>query len=171
MSSELMTNSVSSAVIRRQIHNAVKHSLKRSEFSQVEVFQQEVLKGRAVREAINRKERTIVELIQLIDRGRKFREWVVKLPEDTRLIAEYINDITADTWADKLPAKALRYLLFTGGGVLASLAASTGTGTALGLTLSGVDSFLVDKFLRGWKPNQFVNDQLAPFVNVGPYEF
>jgi hypothetical protein len=31
--------------------------------------------------------------------------------------------------------------------------------------VSGIDTFLLDRVLHGWKPNQFVDGALADFIN------
>jgi hypothetical protein len=68
-------------------------------------------------------------------------------------------------WADKLPPKTLRWLLFTGGG-LALGAAFTNplTGAIAGTALSLADSFLLDKLIKGWRPSQFIEGPLKDFV-------
>jgi hypothetical protein len=37
-------------------------------------------------------------------------------------------------------------------------------GAAVGIGLSAGDYFLLDKVIKGWKPNQFVNGPLKDFV-------
>jgi hypothetical protein len=49
-------------------------------------------------------------------------------------------------------------------GDTAGLLFSPLAGTAVGIGLSAGDSFLVDKLIKGWKPNQFVNGPLKEFV-------
>jgi hypothetical protein len=75
--------------------------------------------GRAIREAVNSGEKTIGDVIKLLKHGRKFRDWVVAVPPDTDLIKEYVRVCTRDTWADKIPTKSMRWLLFTSAGLVA----------------------------------------------------
>jgi hypothetical protein len=64
---------------------------------------------------------------------------------------------------DGLPAKSLRWLIFTGAGLL--LGGIPGAVGLVASTLSGAsDTFLVDHLVRGWKPNQFVEGPLREFV-------
>jgi hypothetical protein len=42
--------------------------------------------------------------------------------------------------------------------------ATGGIGTAVGLGLSVGDAFLLDKIIKGWKPNVFVENELKNFV-------
>jgi hypothetical protein len=72
--------------------------------------------------------------------------------------------VTQSTWVDKLPSKTIRWLLFSGAGLGLDAMGAGGVGTALGIGLGAVDSFFLDSILKGWKPNQFVEGSLAPFV-------
>jgi hypothetical protein len=47
---------------------------------------------------------------------------------------------------------------------LAGLAMTPGAGVATGIGLSAADYFLLDRLLKGWKPNQFVEGSLRPFL-------
>ena len=64
------------------------------------------------------------------------------------------------SWLDRLPGRAARFALFTSGGAVLDLAAGLPIGLALGLA----DTFILDKLVRGWRPNQFIEDVLAPFT-------
>ena len=39
-----------------------------------------------------------------------------------------------------------------------------GIGTATGVAISAADAFLLDRLLKGWKPNQFIDDSLKKFA-------
>ena len=66
---------------------------------------------------------------------------------------------------DKLPTKGFRWLLFTGLGLGADLFGAGGLGKAIGVGIGAVDTFLLDSTLhKGWRPNQFVESSLIPFV-------
>jgi hypothetical protein len=43
---------------------------------------------------------------------------------------------------------------------------SPAAGAAVGVGLSAADTFLLDKLLKGWKPNQFVEGPLKEFIRV-----
>ncbi len=58
-------------------------------------------------------------------------------------------------WA---PMKVIRFLIFTGGGLLVPALAALG--------LSAADAFVVDRLLGGWRPNQFVNGPLKGFARL-----
>jgi hypothetical protein len=120
--------------------------------------------GRAIREAVNSGEKSIGDVIKLLKHGRKFRDWVVALPSDTDLIKEYIRACTQETWADKIPTKSFRWLMFTGAGLAADSVGAGGIGTAAGIGLSAVDSFFLDTIIRGWRPSHFVEQKIRPFI-------
>jgi len=44
---------------------------------------------------------------------------------------------------------------------------SPATGLAVGAASSAADTFLLDKLLKGWRPNHFVDGKLKPFLDGG----
>lgn len=132
---------------------------------EVAAYQEFVLDdSRAIREAINSGARSLDELVVVLERARKFKEWLTDLSEDTNLIKQYHKDVTSDSWIDKLPNKSARWVLFTGAGVGLDAAGSGGVGTATGVALSALDTFFLDQLLRGWKPHKFVEGTLRGFI-------
>ncbi len=120
--------------------------------------------ARSVREVINSGERSINELFKLLDRAARFREWLAGRNPDAELVSEYLNAISSKTWAEKLPTKSIRFLLFTGGGVVLDMAFAGGIGTATGLALSTLDAFFLDKLVKGWRPSQFIEEPFRQFI-------
>ncbi len=162
LDAELVTDTLHGSILSlrvNQLLNRAKHSRQ-----VVDHFQGFSIDGaRAIREAVNSGERGIDDILRLLERARRFRHWLEKLPPDADLASQYHRDSVADTWADKLPTKLTRWSLFTGVG--AGLDALWGGGgTVAGIALSVVDTFFLDKLIRGWKPNQFVEGTVAPFV-------
>jgi hypothetical protein len=45
-------------------------------------------------------------------------------------------------------------------GLLADSIATGGVGTAIGLTVGALDTFCLDKLFSGWKPNQFIEEEV-----------
>jgi hypothetical protein len=132
---------------------------------EIDLFQDLHLRGaRTVREVINSGERTLPEFFELLDSARKFKEWLRDKNPDERLLNEYFDAVTRDTWLDKLPTKGARWIITTG--LAAAVEAFYPTGAAMiaaqGISLA--DATLLDKILKGWRPNQFVNGQLSDFV-------
>ena len=94
----------------------------------------------------------------------KFRSWLQNVPSDKSLIGEYYRVVSEKTFAERLPTKFTRFIIFTGIGVTLDLFGAGGIGTAVSTGLSAFDSFYLDKILKGWKPNQFIDHQLKPMI-------
>jgi hypothetical protein len=120
--------------------------------------------SRCIREAVNSGERNFDDVLRLVKAGMKFKEWLSKGSQDADLVKEYCREVTRAEWADKLPPKAARWALFAAASGVAGLLLTPVAGLAVGVGLSAGDSFLVDKLIKGWKPNQFVNGPLKEFV-------
>jgi hypothetical protein len=104
------------------------------------------------------------ELLPVLAKARKFHDWLSNQPPDVDLIKAYYKEVTASTWIDKLPTKAARWSLFTGAGMAVDALGGGGIGTAAGIALSAVDTFLLNKIIRDWKPHHFVQGPLKQFV-------
>ncbi len=104
------------------------------------------------------------DLIKLLENSNKFKEWLKDKEPDAKLLKEYFKAVTAKSWVDKLPAKGTRWSIFTGIGLGVDMMGAGGLGTAAGMAVSATDSFLLDKFIKGWKPNQFIEKELTDFV-------
>ncbi len=130
----------------------------------IELFQAEKLgNGHAIREVINSGERSYKDLVKLLQSARKFRHWLQKQEPDIDLINAYYKEVTASTWVEKLPVKVLRWAILTAAGIGLSHTDPIIANTVSG-SLSAVDSLLLDKFIHGWRPNQFVDGPLQHFV-------
>jgi hypothetical protein len=103
------------------------------------------------------------DLLKLLDKAAKFKAWLKNQKPDENLCKNYLREVTASTWIEKLPAKSLRWTLFTGAGLAADSVGAGGIGTAIGVGVSAADAFLLDKIIKGWKPNHFVNEHLTNF--------
>jgi len=131
----------------------------------LEGFQEIVVDdSRSIREAVNSGERTFKDLIHLVDKAQKFKDWLHKTGEDSLLRDDYLKSISVTDWADNLPPKSLRFMIMNGLGIVAGLTLDPVTGIAVGLGLNAADSFLLDRLLKGWKPNHFIEGTLRPFL-------
>ena len=119
----------------------------------------------AVAEAIDGGQRTFAEFMMVLKRAPKFRAWIEERAPTADLVAAYHQHVTADTWIERLPEKAARWVFFQAAGDALGAALPDGRGHALGAALSFVDAFLVDRWTRGWRPSYFVNARLKPFVD------
>lgn len=147
------TNSNSALVRWRQ-----EHLLRRSNLNLQarEQFSELVLADfPSVRDVIDNGERSFNDLLRLLDKAQKFKTWLAKASPDQKLVSQYIEALKADTWADKAPVKGLRYLFSLGSGSLDPTA---------GVVSGAADAFLLDRLLKGWRPNHFVDETLKPFL-------
>jgi hypothetical protein len=127
-------------------------------------FQENVLgSSRAVAEAINSDERTVAELLDLLPHARRFRTWVAGQEPDESLVQNYIGELTASAWLQRLPIKTIRWVMVTASGALGALLGAD-TGFAVGATAGLFDSLLIERMIGGWRPNRFVDGRLRPFV-------
>jgi hypothetical protein len=120
--------------------------------------------GRAIREAVNSGEVSYKDVLRLLENSEKFKSWLRDQPADTRLLKEYFRSASSSTWVDKLPSKTLRWIMFSGAGATVDSLGAGGLGSAIGMTLGAVDSLVLDRLLKGWKPNQFVENSVQPFL-------
>jgi hypothetical protein len=161
--SELATTRASSATMQLKVRDVLEKR-QRSDL-QLASFQDLVFnEAKVLREVINSGERTLAEVLDLLDRAERFRAWTKGHPPSAELCKEYYRAITKDSWVDKLPGKASRWVIFTGAGLGLDALGAGGLGTAAGVALSAVDQFMLDKVVKGWKPSQFVEGPLRQFV-------
>jgi hypothetical protein len=120
--------------------------------------------AKALREVFNAGQISIEDAVGVIRKASKFKEWLGKQDIDADIIKEYYKEISKESLIDRLPAKTTRWATFTGMGMAADLTIAGGFGTATGLAMSVMDSFFLDKLLKGWKPSQFVEDELAMLI-------
>jgi hypothetical protein len=117
---EFSTDPVRSQIIHTKFGKLLQRRFKsRDEISAFQAMHLD--EANAIREAINVNERKFSDFLTLLDRADKFRHWLRVQNPDSGLLREYYRAVTADTWAEKLPTKAARFLVFTGAGLLADL--------------------------------------------------
>lgn len=122
--------------------------------------------GFAIREAINNGDKEFKDFVDVLYKADKFKSWLEEMGDDKSIIKEYHEAVTANTWVDKLPSKAVRWSFFTGAGLVLDMALTGGIGTAIGVGISLGDAFLLDKLIKGWKPSVFVENDLKKFVET-----
>jgi hypothetical protein len=133
--------------------------------AEVQAFEELIFsESRCIREAVNSGERSFDDVLRLVNAGVKFKEWLKKTSQDDDLVKEYCREVTRAEWADKLPPKTARWAIFAAAGAAAGFLLTPLAGAAVGLGLSAGDSFLLDRLIKGWRPNQFVNGPLKEFV-------
>lgn len=110
----------------------------------------------AIREAVNSGRVTFYEVLALLETADKFRHWVAGVPDDKDLKRAYYQAIVKDSKFEKLPIKTSRWACFTAAGLGIDLLGAGGLGTAAGIALGAADTFLLEKWVAGWKPNHFI---------------
>ncbi len=113
----------------------------------------------SIREVINNGERTPQEFIKLMQKAGAFQKWLRAQNPNADLVTEMLREKARADWLETLPAKAMRFGLFTGIGMVADYfapGASNLTGAA--------DTFLVERLGKGWRPHYFVENQLRSFL-------
>jgi hypothetical protein len=118
----------------------------------------------AIRAAVNSGRVSFREVVTLLDKADRFRDWLHLQPAESSLVAEFYKATVENTWAEKLPTRATRWGVFTGLGVAADAFGAGGVGSVAGVWLGALDAFVVDKLIKGWKPHQFVEETLKPLV-------
>ena len=116
--------------------------------------------AKALREAVNSNRINVDDLVALLIRSKRFKEWLVGIAPDKDLIKQYHEEVTRKTFIDQLPGKALRWGLFVGAGVGVSAA----FGPVAGIAVSAFNTFYLDKLIRGWKPNQFIQGDVKKMI-------
>jgi hypothetical protein len=117
-----------------------------------------------IREVVNSGKRNFRDIAHLVRQAEQFREWLKKQGNAEDLRKAYCQDVAHLDWADKLPPKSLRWLMITAAGFGLSAVAGPIAGTIAATALSAGDAFLLDKLLKGWKPNHFIEGPLKQFL-------
>lgn len=162
-SSEIATSKVSSGLMKKKVDHVIDRSLKSSE--QLNRFNELVIdEGKTIREAVNSNQIQVDKMIELLKKSKKFKKWIVGVDVNGDLVKSYIEEVTKESFAEKLPTKSVRWGIFTGIGVAVDLLTAGGAGTLIGAGVGTLDSFVVDKLIKGWKPNQFVDNEIKPLL-------
>lgn len=151
--SELITNDSYSKLIALQLSDSIKKALKGQE--QINLFQDNILYGcPRLGEAFLTHAISSRQLKELLEEGDKWRYWLQKQSEDSNIISEYVEELSKKTLADNTIIKGSRMAVTSLIGFIPIV------GATLEKTASIIDTFFVDKLLRGWKPNHFIQNKL-----------
>ena len=137
------------------------HSLRATEqrLGEIHTFQHHVLNNAAaIREAINSGEKLFADIIPIVEKSRHFKKWLARRDPDISLVSAYLTDVTKKTWTEGLPSKTLRWLSTS---AVSKVADAT---LGAGLLVEIFDTVVVDRILKGWRPNQFIDGSLKKFL-------
>jgi len=161
--SEIFTTPVNSKIISLKFDNIFEGA--KINHDTISQFQKIVLPNyRDLASIINSGGKNYNDLIGLIDKAERFKTWKRDIPNEANFIEEYFKALEKDSWLNKLPVKIGRFSIFEGLGILFDIFGAGGLGTLATTTLSAADSFILDKILNRWKPNQFVKGDLNKFL-------
>lgn len=119
----------------------------------IEAFQLMVANNaREIGESVKMGYRSWDELLDLLCQAKKWKAWLAGKDASSSLLYEYNRAVAKDTWAKAHPMKDIRFLVFTALGLMVP--------PAVGVALSGADTYLIDRAIGGWKPNEFVDGPL-----------
>jgi hypothetical protein len=139
---------VASARVDLSLQRAAQNSAQISAFEEM-VFDD----AHGFADAINGGLISFSEALKVIDQSRRFRTWTKGLSPDANLISEYHKAVTKDTMLQKFPFSVARFAFFNGVGM-----AADGAAPGTGLISSAIDTFIVERIFRGWRPNFFVRN-------------
>lgn len=117
---------------------------------------------KSIKEAVNIGSITPKEVVTIIEKATPFKKWLAGIDRNDDLIRKYYDEATKESKLEKLPNKSIRFGIFTGLGAATDIAISGGLGTITGAAIGAFDTFLLDKMIKGWKPNHFIEQDLLP---------
>lgn len=159
---DVIATALTSKLMKLRVSNVLK-SLDSAQ-DELNAFEEWALDGKNIRDAINNGAKSFDEFLDFLEKSTEFNSWVSGRSDDQSLARDYVREISSKGWLDGLPAKSMRYAVFTGASIITGLLLSTTGGLIAGVGLSAADTFLVDKITKGWRPNHFVNGPLKKFV-------
>jgi hypothetical protein len=122
--------------------------------------------SRAIAQAVNGRQRTFADVLKLVQEAQKFKKWIRNQQESSDLRIEYCRQVSRIGWAEKLPPKTVRWLLTNAISLGIGAKGSPTVAALIGLGISAADAFLLEKLLKGWHPNQFVEGPLKDFIKI-----
>jgi hypothetical protein len=163
---EIATDPTTSIVLRATVSDLTRR--RSASASGIADFEELVLdQAGAIRDAINSGRRSFDEFEGLLERAARFRGWLKNQPHDKKLVKAYFDEVTRDSWVASEPGKAARWFFLNAIGMTASLlTGSDVSGTILAGALSMADTFWLENFAKGWRPDQFVNGALKGFAEA-----
>lgn len=168
LESEIVTSDLYSKLMQLQLNKSIQRRLKSQ--NEIDEFQEYAIKEvKTVGDAFSKGLIMRKELIKLLEEGVKFRDWVGKIKDDKSLIGEYHKEVLNKSVLDKLPGKTARFVFFEGVGIIADIMGAGGAGKVAATGLAGLDTFYLDKLIKGWRPNQYIDNSIIPLVSRKDY--
>ncbi|AUD06478.1 hypothetical protein [Spirosoma pollinicola] len=128
----------------------------------------------SVADAIDQGMRSFDEFIPLFKESRKFRHWIHSIPDDEdyrSIVNEYMKENNAKVFTDGVFYKVLKFLSVTAPVAITPIVlpkqpeiGNAVVNLAVGTAMDSFADVAFSQF-NGWKPNQFVQKDLVPFLN------
>lgn len=159
--SDLLTSTSCSLILSQKLSDIIQKTNKN--LNSVSAFQRIILpESKDIETIINSKEKPFYDFIKLLEKAQEFKKWKKEIPEEKNFIEEYTKAISKNsTWIERLPIKIMRFIIFESLGATLDMLGSNGLAS---LGLSSFDSFIIDKLIKRWKPNQFISNNLRKFL-------
>jgi hypothetical protein len=136
--SEMALSPMSTLVAESRLNRALRARLQSE--GALQIFQEFVFDdARAIREAINGGHRNMAELAELVTEAQKFKNWIMRQPEDTDMRKAYLTEVGRLGWCDNLPRKSARWAIFTTAAIALSTITTPAVGAAVGAALNAID--------------------------------
>lgn len=137
---------------------------KRSELESIADFQAVTLEGRSIGEALRSGRKGVRELLELLDRGQRFKGWLHQREPSAELLRDYVKELSEQSWLSGTPGRILRFFVSSLAPLAVGAIAGPEAGALAGFGAGAANDFLVDRLVGGWRPSQFVREELVPFV-------
>ena len=123
----------------------------------------------SIAESINSGRRSFEDLRKLLCKAARFKEWVGGQPPEVDLAKAYVHEITKVSWRTDSPTENLRFLLFNAAQIAAGAAVTGPLKLLADVALAATDRYLLDRILKGWRPDQFVCRPLERFLRASQH--
>jgi|688.fasta_scaffold269189_2 hypothetical protein len=161
--SEIATDGLGNHLLKLRFSQLARR-LEKSDDVRSQFVELAIGEAKSLRHALDFDPASMRKIVDAILAAKKFKDWLVAQPPNTDVIREYVRSVTEPSIFDKLPSKSVRWAIFQGLGLVADATFAGGLGTASGMAIGAIDSFLIDQVFNRWKPNQFVDDHLRPLL-------
>lgn len=154
--SEISTGVMSDFVIDRKI--SLLGNQNRYSQDQLSVFQRYSFEDSLdIRAVINSGAKNLVDLLPLLKKAQKFKEWKKGLSSKQDFLQEYSLANKDNGWLKSAPIKVIRWAVVATIGLIPIT-------TIPAVALSLFDTFMLDKMCGKWKPNIFIDGDCKEFI-------
>lgn len=162
---DIHTSQISSRLLQEKINDLMNRTVFHG--AQINLFNEHILEGKSVKNAINLGEKNLEDLCRFLERTEKFKEWLRNIEDDKNVLSEYIKAIQKESLLENSQVKTFKWYFIQSLSTLVDLAGAGGLASIFtNLALSAGDEFIIDNLSKGWKPNIFVDTDLKGFTKL-----